>query len=218
MTRVRRHPRLAAAAAFGLLAIAVELLGRSLTERIDVGKHVAAPSYAHAGYYPFLLLGVKLGIALLLARLAWRFTRARATARAGRRVLGQLERMRATPPRLRLTLSPRLWAGSFVLTSAVYVVQADAEGIARGRWALFGPLLHTSALSVFAVLSVLVAVLWAAVSGWLNDYETYAQETLARARRLVGDSHATAPSEREDIPPRFLFGLAFESRPPPVPA
>src|ERR671935_1550623 len=49
VTRVRRHPRLAAAAAFGLLAIAVELLGRSLTERIDVGKHVAAPSYAHAG-------------------------------------------------------------------------------------------------------------------------------------------------------------------------
>src|ERR671936_135511 len=123
MERARRHQRLLSAVAFALLALVVELIGRSLTHRLDVGKHVASPSYAGADYYPFLLLGVKLGVALLLARLAWRFVRARAAARAGRRILSRLDSGSAGPPRLRLSLSPRLWAVSFVLTSALYLVQ-----------------------------------------------------------------------------------------------
>ena len=218
VNRARRHPRLAAAAAFGLLALVAELAGSSLTHRVDVGKHVDSPSYASADYYPFLLAAVKLGIALLLARLVWRFVRARATARAGRRMAARFGRARPyRPPRLRLRLSPRLWLAFFVLTSALYLVHTDAEGISNGSWVLFTPLLHTSALSVFAVLSVLVAVLWAAVAGWLADYERYAEATLAHARGCVGGAPVSPPAqETRERPPRLLFGLAFESRPPPL--
>src|ERR671936_520042 len=67
MERARRHHRVLAASAFGLLALIAELAGRSLTHRLDVGRHVAAPSYAGADYYPFLLAGVKVGVALMLA-------------------------------------------------------------------------------------------------------------------------------------------------------
>ena len=87
MQRARRHHRLFSGLAFALLALVAELLGRSLAHRLDVGRHVSSPSYAGADYYPFLLAAVKLGVALLLARLAWRFARARTAARAGRRVL-----------------------------------------------------------------------------------------------------------------------------------
>ncbi len=72
MRRVHRHPRLLSALAFGLLALVAELLGRSLTHRVDLGRHVAAPSYSGAEYYPILLGVVKGAIALLLARLLWR--------------------------------------------------------------------------------------------------------------------------------------------------
>ncbi|MDQ3876050.1 MAG: hypothetical protein M3322_11005 [Actinomycetota bacterium] len=217
MTGARRHPRLANAAAFGLIALAAELVGRSLTQRVDVGRHIATPSYAEADYYPFLLAGVKLGIALLLARLVWRFAKARSTARAGRRMLVRLGRQQPyAPPRLRLALSPRLWLYSFVVTSMLYLVQADAEGISDGSWALLAPLLHTSALSVFAVLSIVVALLWAAVAGWLTAYESYAEATLARAYGLAADRSTEPPRETRRRPPRLLFGLAFESRPPPV--
>src|ERR671931_23748 len=90
MDRARHHQRLLSLLAFGLLALVAELAGRSLTNRLDVGRHVAAPAYAGADYYPFLLAGVKIGIALLLARLAWRFVKARTAARAGHRLLGAL--------------------------------------------------------------------------------------------------------------------------------
>jgi hypothetical protein len=219
VTRARRHPRVASAAAFALLALAAELAGRSLTHRIDIGQHVSSPGYAGADYYPFLLGAVKLGVALLLARLVWRFVKARATFRAARTVVARLDRGETRRcPRLRLRLSPRLWAAAFGLTSALYLVQADAERISAGRWALLAPLLHTSALSVFAVLSVLVALLWGAVAGWIADYESYAEATLAHARRLVATDVQAAPHVSQERPPRRLFGLAFESRPPPAPA
>jgi hypothetical protein len=218
MTRARRHPRMASFAAFALLALVGELIGRSLTERIDVGRHIASPSYAGTDYYPFLLLAVKLGIALLLARLVWRFVKAHATERAARRMVGRIgrppERRR---PRLRISLSPRLWAAAFVLTSSLYVLQADAERLSAGHWGLLAPLLHTSALSVFAVLSVLAAVLWRAVAGWLSEYESYAEAALARACRLTRiEPAAPRPRLPRTRPLRQLFGLAFDSRPPPV--
>src|SRR5256885_1205524 len=62
----RRHQRLLSFLAFGLLAVAAELLGASLTARLDVGRHVRSPSYSHAAYYPALVAAVKVGIALLL--------------------------------------------------------------------------------------------------------------------------------------------------------
>src|ERR671935_827623 len=117
MERARRHQRLLSVLAFALLALVAELVGRSLTHRLDVGRHVASPSYAGASYYPFLLAAVKIGVALLLARLAWRFAKARAAARAGRRVLAALGAASTCAPRLSLRLSARLWLLSFALTS-----------------------------------------------------------------------------------------------------
>ena len=72
MASAKRHHRLLSGLAFGLLALVVELGGRSLTSTIDVGKHVANPGNSQADYYPILLAAVKVGVALLLARLVWR--------------------------------------------------------------------------------------------------------------------------------------------------
>ncbi len=154
MERARRHQRLLSVLAFGLLAVAAELLGRSLTHRFDFGRHVAAPSYSGADYYPILLVVVKCGIALLVGRLAWRLVRARLAERSGLRLGGG----GAARPRLRLAISGRRSLAFFVLTTVIYLVQADAEGAAAGRWPLLAPWLHSSALPVFAVLSVLCAV------------------------------------------------------------
>jgi hypothetical protein len=220
MQRARRHQRLFAGLAFALLALIAELVGRSLTHRLNVGQHVATPSYAGADYYPFLLAAVKLGVALLFARLAWRFVRAHAAARAGRRVLARVGSRPVPAPRVRLDLSPRLWLTAFLATSLFYLVQQDAEQASVGRWPLLSPWLHSSALPVFAVLAVLVALAWSAVASWLNAYERYAKETCARAERIVAASPPPRSQRTETAaaPPRKLFGLAFESRPPPVPA
>lgn len=222
MERALRHQRLLAAGAFGLLSLIAELAGRSLTLRLDVGRHVATPStYSRTDYYPFLLAGVKIGIALLLARLAWRFVRARSTARAGRRLLSALgARPQRSAPRVRLMLSPQLWLASFVATSLLCLVQTDAERISTGQWPLFAPWLHTSALPVFAVLAVVVAFLWGVVARWFAEYESYAHATFARAHRLAATASppSTSAPSHADAAPRRLFGLAFESRPPPVPA
>jgi hypothetical protein len=220
MERARRHQRLLAGLALGLLALVAELVGRSLTHRLDFGRHVGAPSYAGAEYYPVLLAVVKVGVALMLARVAWRFVKARAVARAGRRLLaahGSPAARRA--PRVRLELSPRLWLLSFVVTSLIYLVQMDAEGISAGRWPLLAPWLHTSALPVFAVLSVVVALVYRAVERWLAEYESYARETAARASGLgICSLPVPRAARAERATPRSLFGLAFESRPPPAPA
>ena len=220
MDRARRHQRLSSALAFALLALVAELAGRSLTHRLDVGRHVRS-GYSGAEYYPFLLAGVKLGAALLLARLAWRFVRAHTAARAGRRVLAAVGSTVAPAPRLRLDLSPRLWLAAFLSTSTFYLVQTDAEQAAAGEWPLVAPWLHTSALPVFAVLAVLVALAWSAVASWLREYERYAADTCARAEHVARAASPRPRSVRTEtaaVPPRKRFGLAFESRPPPLPA
>jgi hypothetical protein len=216
----QRHHVLLARLALGLLALVAELLGRSLTHRIDIGRHVATPSYSGADYYPILLIVVKVGVALMLARLAWRFAKARAAARAARRLLRELGHTGAgRAPRVRLDVSPRLWLVAFVVTSLLFLVQNDAEQISAGRWPLLAPWLHTSALPVFAVLAVAVAALYGAVARWLADYETYARKAVAHAARLSASSPPTPqPASSDQIAPRTLFGLAFESRPPPASA
>jgi hypothetical protein len=218
--RARRHQRLLALLAFGLLALVAELAGRSLTHRMDVGRHVARPGYAGADYYPFLLIAVKVAVALMLARVAWRFAKARATARAARRLAAALGAPARSAPRVRIEISPRLWLFSFLLTAGLYLVQSDAEALAQGRPQLIEPWLHSSALPVFAVLSVVVALVYRGVSRWLADYESYALETAAYARSLAAAGPPPPPrSARSDaVAPRRLFGLAFESRPPPAPA
>jgi hypothetical protein len=205
MERARRHQRLLARLALVLLALIAELVGRSLSHRLDFGRHVSS-SYAGAEYYPVLLAVVKVSVALMLARLAWRFVKAsRLLAAHGS----------SCRPRVRIELSPRLWLGSFVATSLIYLVQMDAEGISAGRWPLLAPWLHTSALPVFAVLSVVVAVVYRAVEQWLSEYETYAYETARRAAHTAAALPTPRVTLAELVAPRSLFGLAFESRPPP---
>jgi hypothetical protein len=217
MERARRHQRLLSAFAFGLLALAAELVGASLTHRIDLGRHVRSPSYSHAVYYPGLVAAVKVGLALLLARLVWRLARAHATERTARRVLGVGT---SDVPRVRITLSPRLWLAFFAIPATAYLVQTDAGRVTHGRWPLFFPWVHSSALPVFAVLSVLLAVLWSAVQRWLAEYEQYVEEVAERARHLVRGrpSEASFPRIVLAVPPRRLFGLVLDSRPPPAPA
>src|SRR5207302_9430707 len=139
----RRHQVLLARLALGLLALVAELVGRSLTHRIDVGRHVASPSYSGADYYPILLIVVKAGVALMLARLMWRFAKARATARTARRLLAAQGRAAIAAPRVHLELSPRLWLGSLLVTASIFLVQTDAEQVSTGPWPLLAPWLHT---------------------------------------------------------------------------
>lgn len=219
VNRARGHQRLLAALALVLLALVAELAGRSLTHRLDVGRRVGSVSYSHAQYYPFLLAGVKVAVALMLARLAWRVAKAHAAARAARRIAAAVGvRSIRRAPRMRVELSWRLWLVSFVVTASLYLVQADAERLLVGQRHLLDPWLHSSALPVFAVLAVIVAVVFRTVELWLGDFEKLAGEVIAFVRRLVEPKlparHRLSTGSRA---PRALFGLAFESRPPPLP-
>jgi hypothetical protein len=221
MERARRHARLLSALAFGLLALVAELAGRSLTHRIDLGRHVASPSYAGTDYYPIMLAAVKFGVALLLARLLWRLAKAFTAERTAKRTLAAVgSRPSRVLPRIRFQLSAGLWLATFVLTSVIYLVQTDAESLSAGRWPLLGPWLHSSALPVFAALAVVVALFWGAVERWLADYEQYADAAVAEVRRLAREVRGLVVHAPFDAAanPRRLFGLAFESRPPPLPA
>ena len=205
--------------ALALLALVAELAGRSLTHRLDVGRHVGRVAYSHAHYYPFLLAGVKVAVALMLARLSWRFAKAHAAARAARRVAAALgvSHERRTP-RVRIELSPRLWLVSFVGTASIYLVQTDVERLGAGGLPGLAPWLHSSALPVFAVLAVIVAVLFRGVERWLADYEELAAETLALVHLAKIAPSARRWFSTQVRTPRSLFGLSFESRPPPLPA
>lgn len=192
MTRRRWLARLALA----LLVLVAELTGRSLTYRITVGP--GRVSYVDAAYYPFVVAAVKTGIALMLARLVWRFFQARRVAS----LLG-------ATPRLRLELSWRLWLLAFLGTTGVFLLQTNAEHAA----------VHSSALPVFAVLAVLVAVVYRTAERWFGEYERIAAVAVALCRRIA--THRPVVDRALDAggaPPRRLFGLAFESRPPPAPA
>jgi hypothetical protein len=70
------------------------------------------------------------------------------------------------------------------------------------------------------VLAVFVALAWSAVACWLSEYERYAQDTCALAGRIrtASPPPRSQRTETASTPPRKLFGLAFESRPPPAPA
>ena len=210
-------------AAFALLVVVAEVAGRSLTAHVDRIFHVAPLAPTGASYYPFLLVALKIVTALACAALVARISRTLAAADAGERLLAAVGHgpQRRTP-RFRPGLSPRVWLAAFAATSVVYLVHADAEEAAAGRWPLLAPWLHTYALPTFAVLAVAVAALWR-VAGWLHDVEEYAASTIAQARRILSAAFAAlvSPHPRAvdaDGAPRRRFGLAFESRPPPLPA
>lgn len=208
-------------ATFGVLVACAEVAGRSVTAHVDRALHVSPLASPDTSYYPFLLVGVKIAGALMLAALFARGLRARAAAEAGRRLLaGAGHTQHARSPRLRPGLSLRVWAAAFASTSVLYLVHLDADNAVAGRWALFAPWLHTYALPVFAVLGVLVAVAWR-FAGWLYEIEEFADRTLARVRRILAAPvrlRPRYPRPTDETGPRRRFGLAFESRPPPLPA
>jgi hypothetical protein len=204
---------------FALLVLVAEVVGRSLTGRVDGLLHVEPLANRDTSYYPVLLVGVKIAAALGLAALLARATRARAAANAAERLLSAVgHRHRRPAPRLRPRLSFRVWLASFAATSVVYLLHYDIEGLADGRWPLLAPWLHTYALPVFAILSVAVALAWRCAR-WLHDMEDHAQRELARVRRILTAAlREVLPGFRpaDDAAPRRRFGLAFESRPPPL--
>jgi hypothetical protein len=207
-------------AAFALLVVAAEVAGRSLVARVDERLHVRPLANAGAGYYPFLLVGVKINCVLALAALLARVTRAHAAARAGERLLAAVgNRHPRAAPRLRPELSPRVWLAAFVATSALYLLQANVEAMSLRRVPSLDPWLHGYSLPVYALLAVLVAVAWR-LTDWLHDVEEYAERAFAHVRRLLGAWSALGPGRErpaDDSAPRRRFGLAFESRPPPSP-
>jgi len=208
--------------AFALLVVLAEVAGRSATARIDRALHVAPLAPPGADYYPFLLVAVKIVAALGLAAVLARLMRAHAAAHAGDRLLARLGHAHERRlPRPQIGLSARIWLLSFVCTSCAYLVHASADGIADGRWSLFAPWLHTYALPVYAALSVLLALAWS-LTRWVRAVEEYGERALARVRRIL---HAALDARRpqrprplDDLAPRRRFGLAFESRPPPLAA
>ncbi len=221
MRGVRR--RGAQTAGFALLALVGELTGRSLTLRLDLAVHVRPRAAPMAPYYPFLLAGIRLAAALGLAWVAWRLLRAHLSASAGEsllRALGQQRRLGA--PRFRLTLRPRLWLAAFGATSLWYLVQSDSDRIREGRWPLLAPWLHTYALPVFAVLSVVLALGWGAVRDWLGRGRALRERHLRaglprpsanrRRWRVAGSGRATTGLRATSS------AHVFESRPPPLPA
>ncbi|MDX6451073.1 MAG: hypothetical protein QOH16_1122 [Gaiellaceae bacterium] len=208
---------------FVVLVVIAEVVGRSLVRHVDRLLHVQPIASPDASYYPFLLVGVKTVGALVFAGLLARGTRAWATADAGHRLLAACghEHERGTP-RLRTAFSLRVWFGAFAATSVLYLVHADADGIAGRGWPLFAPWLHTYSLPIFAGLAFVVACLWRFAT-WIYEVEEYAGRTIARVRRIL--TAVLSPSTRrahsraaDDAAPRRRFGLSFESRPPPLPA
>jgi hypothetical protein len=203
---------------FGLMALVAEVTGRSITVRLDRAFHVMPLAAPETPGYPFLLAGIRTVAALAVAAVAWRLVRAHATATAGERLLHAVGGPRACAPRLRVRLSARLWLISFAATALLFLVQSDGEGISQGRWPLLAPWLHTYALPVFAVLAVAVTLGWGLVRDWVSEVERYAAVTFARAYRVVRAASVQLRRSRPhgDRAPRQLFGLAFESRPPPL--
>jgi hypothetical protein len=201
-----------------LLALICELTGRSVTARLDRLFHVKPLAAPLASYYPFLLAGIRVLAALALAAIAWRLLRAHGIATAGEGLMREAGRRRIGTPRLRVRLTPKLWLAAFGTTALWFLLQNDADRLSEGRWPLFAPWLHTYALPVFAVLSLLLALGWSIGHDWLDEVEAYAAAIVAGVCRALRTTIATYARRRfcEDRAPRRLFGAAFESRPPPL--
>ncbi|HEY3961370.1 MAG TPA: hypothetical protein VGL84_02500 [Gaiellaceae bacterium] len=205
--------------AFALLVLLADMLGRSMTIRVDRALHVAPLAPPGADYYPALLMGVKIVAALGLAALLARAIRVHASAAVGRRLLDRVGHTapRQTP-RLQATVSPSIWLAAFLGSSLAYLIQADADGAAQGPWSVFAPWLHTYALPIFALLSVLVALAWS-LAHWLRAVEEFGVNAIAQAHRILRNSlvkRTRYAHPHDDCGPRRRFGLAFESRPPPL--
>lgn len=217
---VKRLVRRRGIPAFALLVLLADMLGRSATIRVDRALRVEPLAPPGADYYPALLMGVKIVAALGLAALLARAIRVHSSAAAGRRMLRRAGQRERRTPRIQPTVTANVWLAAFLGSSTAYLIQADADGAAHGPWSLFAPWLHTYALPIYALLSVLVALAWS-LARWLRAVEEFGVSAIARAHRILRNALRTPPRyarPHDDRGPRRRFGLAFESRPPPLAA
>ncbi len=212
---MRVSRRQLAGGAFLALVLAGEVVGRWVVVRLPLLGH--APGRHHGGVdaWPVLVILAKVAVALLLARLAWRLSRALRLARPRERVHRALGRD-CSRPAPEIALSPRAWLASFVGMAALYVIPTSSAEVANGCWPLLTPWLHTQALPVFALVAVGVAILWRTVSRWLAAVERYADELRALVRPHVRSAAPRRLGHAVLGSPRSRFGVCFESRPPPV--
>ena len=172
-------------ATFAVLAVVAEVAGRSFTAHVDRALHVAPLRRTGTTYYPFLLVGVKVVGALPWPRSSLAGCvpgRPPTPASACSTALGH--RHDARSPRLRPGLSPRVWLGVVRRHLRALPRALGADSAAAGRWTPLAPWLHTYALPVFAVVSVLVALVWRLRAGCTRS-RSYADRTLARVRRIL---------------------------------
>jgi hypothetical protein len=193
--------------------LAGEVAGRWLVAHLSLLDHVPRRAAGGLDAWPAIVVAAKVAIALLLARLAWRAARALRVAAAGERIL-RLRRP-AVRPMPTIGVSPRAWLASFSAMVALFVFPTSSSELAAGPGALFGPLLHTEALPVFAVLALVVAVLWRTVSRWLAALERYGELLCDVIRSARGSLLVSRRAHCADRAPRSRFGVAFECRPPP---
>jgi hypothetical protein len=121
-----------------------------------------------------------------------------------------------TRPAPAIGLSPRAWLASFTAMSLLYLVPTSTDEVTAGLWPLAAPLVHSHALPVFAVLAVVIAVLWRTISRWLGALEEYGERLQSLIRSTYGSVPAIRHAHVAHLAPRALFGVAFESRPPPA--
>lgn len=212
---MRGSRRQLAGGAFLALVLAGEVVGRWAVVHLPLVGHAPARHHGGIDAWPVLVILAKIAVALLLARLAWRLSRALRLARPRERMLRALGRSRSRPAP-EIGLSPRAWLASFVAMAALYVIPTSSAEVANGCWPLLTPWLHTQALPVFALLAVGVAILWRTVSRWLAAFERYADElrALAHSRPRAAGARRFRLSVLGS--PRSRFGVSFESRPPPA--
>lgn len=197
--------------------LAGEVAGRWLVAHLPLVGHVPQREHNGLDVWPAVVVAAKLGLALVFARLAWRLVKARQVVAAAERTL-RARRFHETRPLPVIGLSPRAWLVSFVAMSLLYLAPTSTgELTGGGCWPLVTPWLHTQALPVFALLAVVIAIFWRTTSRWLTAMERYGERLwgLSRRVRALSVQGYTSPARRG---PRALFGVAFESRPPPTPA
>lgn len=213
--RVRRTQL--AAVAFVILVLAGELAGRWTVVHLPlIGQ---APRRHHGGVdaWPVLVILTKLGMALLLARIAWRVVKAHRVALVGERLAHGVG-VRHARPVPAVALSSRVWFMGFTAMSVLYLIPTSSGELMSGGWPLLTPWLHTQALPVFAVLAVVIAILWRTISRWLAALEHYADAILGLAQRRAARGSTRWPFASIIASPRSRFGVCFEGRPPPATA
>lgn len=198
-----------------MAVLAGEVAGRWLVAHVPLVAD--APRREHGGLaaWPAVLVATKVGLALLLARLAWRLVRARRVATSGERLL-RIAGSRGTRPAPAIGLSPRAWLASFTAMSLLYLVPTSSGEVTTGCWPLVTPWLHSQALPLFGVLAVVIAVLWRTIGHWLGALEEYGERLQSLIRSTYGSVSAVRHASVAHLAPRALFGVAFESRPPPA--